>query len=124
MGDNFNIGTVTFDPVTPPSNMIVEVDKTQVRFPKIAFWVMDAAGLTWVAMARVVRRFAKLPVLILEGASGAETLVAVVSYNRLGAPVSLEAGIELKDADGKSNLEIPFRQIRSIAGDTTALWTP
>ena len=124
MGENFDIGSIAFPPRDSVVDMTVEVDRKSPWNIKLAIWIQDASGAIWVARAKAIRRPGKIELLILEDASGSESIVSVVSYGRLGQPKALESGVELKDADGNSNLDLRFRAVKSAEGDTTVLWTP
>lgn len=124
MGENFDIGAVKFPPRDSTLDMTVEVDRKNPWNIKLAIWVQDASGAIWVGRAKAVRRLGLTDYPVLEDVSGNETVVSAVSYGRLGAPKALEAGIELRDPEGNSNLDLPFRSARAVEGDPSVLWTP
>ena len=125
MGVSYDIGMVEFPVQNGTINMVTKVTrKTPLRNPKVAFWITDATGNTWVSMVRAIRLPKEQEVMLLEDAAGTEGIAAVMSYNRLGMPQELEAGVELFDADMVSITELPLRTIRAVQGDPAVLFTP
>lgn len=133
MGDFYDIGPTGFEPRNGTVDMVQEVNRNSVRFPKIAFWVQDPlTGAIMATKARRIRRPWPITVVIKEAALGTEKLISVVVYTRLGAPVSLEfsafvdaAGnpVPLKDPDGRSQFDIRWNEVKELI-ETQALWAP